>query len=392
MMGYPFLSAYPYLMRASGGGGSFSWDGSEDPSSAGTGSSLPPIGGSAFTDVSTDPGSGFHGTGPGFGPTGVSGSPGVDPGVRHRALAAGISALGASLLESSGKNDWAGGLGRGITGFSEAYGGTLDAAQKHDMAVAEMRRKAALDERESRAAADTHVSSVLHNKIDSGKYDQSVQDAADAEKSAQAKSAAAKVMVANIQTLSQRSPGDAKLQAIAQRAAAFDLGDAADLNKLADLHEQMTGQAFHAQDAAQKTDDTVAGRRAEIDAGVLADPRADLAVRKQQVGIAQGHLDVSRQRAAQAASGGGHGAGGVTTAAMERQIQTRAAKKYDQMVRAKMATSFRPLLPADKAKFQQQALAEATQEVQGAANTVLKFSGGKFYTPSADDDSGDDGQ
>lgn len=374
-MGYPFFSAMPYLMRAGRAGMTPGDDPGGLDSVAPRSTSMPPM--SAFTDVSTDPGPGFHGTGPGFGPT-------VDADTRHRAVAAGISALGASLLDNSATGNWTKGLGQGIQGFQEAYGGTIDMAQKRQLAQQEAQRKDELDRREALAAADTHQSSVLHNKIDSGKYDQSVQEAADTEKAAAAKASAAKIMVANIQTLAQRSPQDAKLQAIAQTAAAYNLDDQSDLNKLVDLHGQMVGQAFHAQDAKQKTDDLIAGRTAEIKAHVLTDPADDMAIKKQMAGIAQGHLDVSRQRLTVAKEKGVAGTGGLTVAQVERQIQSRAAKIFDaNMKRRNLNSNFRAK-PLEIKQMQDQARQQAQQEVQGVADTILHYSNGKLYKPAPD--------
>lgn len=326
----------------------------------------------------------FHGTG--------SGSPiTIDPDARRHALGAGLTAFGAAMLKHAAeRGGLAAGLGEGAQGFSQAFGGEMDKARQEAVQNLQIRHQQTADDRAADEARDRHRASDQDYTINEAKLASVKQKAADDAQSAVATTAAARKMVSNIKAVAQANPADPKLQAMASEIDAFDLGDSSDLNKLAALHQQLLGQAFHAQDSQQQTNDLIAGKKAEIQAGVVSDPRTQQQMEQHRVDIAQGQLNVSRDRAAQAASVG-RGVANIPPGKIYASIQRKVDTKMHAAELAYRNKSMRPPTPALKEQWRKQALAEATAEVQSQAQTALRFTkDGRFIPDTSADDNGDE--
>lgn len=343
----------------------------------------------ASNDGSTAP----NGSGFGQGPTRLNGHTND---ARHQALASGLTALGAQLLAAAPRGDWGGGLGKGTAAFSEAYGGTMDASAKEAAAEAEARRKQVVDDRAALAAQDAHRAAVRSDTEGTAKFGQWQMDQQTVTADSAAKAQAAKDMVGRIQALAAKNPADQKLQAIAERAGAYNLADQSDLNKLGALHEEMTGQAFHAQDAAQATGDKITGLQSEIKAGVIANPVDAAAARQKALAISQGHLDVARQRASEAADRGTAKTDGKPMT--DLQLYHAIEKKVAAKARAYSLTpagSLRKPIPFQVNKWTEEATAEAEAEMKQAKklrNNMYHFdSSANLLGVTPGDSGGEDG-
>lgn len=362
---FPYMGAYSYLMGLH--------NRTPDDPGADTGGAY----GMRPWDLDQpDRSTGFHGTGtPSFTP---------DPAVKRQALGAGLTAFGGSLLEAAGRGDWAGGLGRGAQAFSQAYGGTMDQERQHAAQEAQLKREQAADEREAQAAEDRHLAAQQGYDQSGTKFGAWTQEQKDAAEARTAKAAAAQHMVVNIQGLAAKSPNDAKLQAMAERAAAYDLNDDSDLDKLGTLHEQMTGQAFHGQDEKQKLDEEITRLHEEIRAGVRSDPKVEERQRGRQLDISAGHLALSKE----AAQDRGRGVYNIPPGQIYRSIEKKAQTKLQEKIKAR--SSFRPPTPAERTEMWNQALQEAISETQSQSRAALKYTrDGRLVPDTGDPDFGD---
>lgn len=324
----------------------------------------------------------FHGTG--------SGSPiTIDPNARRHALGAGLTAFGAAMLKhAADRGGLAAGLGEGAEGFSQAFGGEMDKARAEAVQNWQIQHQQAADERAADEARDRHRASDQEYTINNAKLTSAQQKAKDDAESAAATSAAARKMVSNIKAVAQANPADPKLQAMASEVDAFDLGDSSDLNKLAVLHQQLLGQAFHSQDTKQEIDDKVALGTAEKGAGLRPDYPAQQKLEQQRVAIAQGHLNVARDRASV-----GRGVTNIPPSKIYASIQKKVdakIKAQESAYRSTLVGHTRPPTPAMREQWRQQALQEATAEVQSQAQTALRFTKDGRFIPDSGDDGGDD--
>jgi hypothetical protein len=379
---FPYMSGMMYMLgldKAPGVSMRSPWDGMPADATSETDHNIQPWDlGSARTAPTT-----FHGDG--------SGSPiTVDPDARRHALGAGLTAFGASMLKhAADRGGLAAGLGEGAEGFSQAFGGEMDKARQEAVQNLQIRHQQTADDRAADEARDRHRASDQEYTINDAKLASAKQKAADDAQSAVATTAAAKKMVSNIKAVAQANPADPKLQAMASEVDAFDLGDTSDLTKLATLHQQLLGQAFHAQDSQQQTNDLIAGKKAEIQAGVVSNPADAEADRRRGLDIAQGQLNVSRDRAA-VGRGVSNIPPGKIYASIQKKVDTKmkaAEKAYHDTPRG----SLRPPTPDMREKWRKQALAEATAEVQSQAQTALRFTkDGRFIPDTSADDNGDE--
>lgn len=300
----------------------------------------------------------FHGTG--------SGSPiTIDPNARRHALGAGLTALGSSLLANSATGNWARGLGEGAQGFSQAFGGEMDKARAEAVQNWQIQHQQTADERAADEARDRHRASDQEYTINEAKLSSAQQKAKDDAESAAATSAAARKMVSNIKAVAQANPADPKLQAMASEVDAFDLGDSSDLNKLAVLHQQLLGQAFHAQDTKQATDDLIAGKKAEIGAGVASNPVTQEADRQRELAISAGHLKVAQDALAQR---GRTGSSEMSDKDYEKLLQRKITEKVATKVKA--WKSLRPPTPYDMKKMRDDAAVEAAAEITAGKDAL----------------------
>ncbi len=381
---FPYTSPYAHLLSLNMGRSTVApWDDApppdyRDPDSGLTPSPLPWDTGIPQDDISNDPGSvniasndgSTTPNGSGFGQTRLNGHTND---ARHQALASGLTALGAQLLAAAPRSDWGGGLGKGAAAFSEAYGGTMDASAKEAAQEAEARRKQVVDDRAAQAAQDAHRAALRSDTEGTAKFGQWQTDQQTATADNAAKARAAQDMVTRIQTLAAKNPADQKLQAIAERAGAYNLADQSDLNKLGALHEEMTGQAFHAQDAAQAAGDKITGLKSEIAAGVIANPADAAAARNKALAISQGHLDVAQQRADRASSGSSTEAGKLPS---QMQVYHAIEKKVAAKIKAYQSGPIgaaRKPTPAQIQQWTQEATTEAEAEMKTAAGVRNKM-------------------
>jgi hypothetical protein len=374
---FPYMSGYMYMLglnKAPGVTMRSPWD-----------SMQPDVNADGASNYATEPWdlgnapTTLHGTG--------SGSPiAIDPNARRHALGAGLTAFGAAMLKhAADRGGLAAGLGEGAEGFSQAFGGEMDKARQEAVQNWQIQHQQTADERAADEARDRHRASDQEYTMNQAKMTSAQQKAEDDAATAAATTAAAHKMVSNIKAVAQANPADPRLQAMASEVDAYDLGDSSDLNKLAALHQQLLGQAFHAQDAKQQTDDLIAGKKAEIQAGVVTNPADEAGFRKRQLDIEQQRLTIAQQRAAV-----GRGVTNIPPSKIYASIQKKVDAKMRAAEQAYRQKSFRPPTPALKEQWRQQAMKEATDEVQGQAQTALRFTKDGRFIPQPADDGEDD--
>lgn len=315
----------------------------------------------------TTPSSGFHGFGP-------------DPEARRHALGAGLVSFGTNLLEAAGHGDYAGGFARGTAGFSQAFGAVIDKSKQEAMQNVAMRRQQEADARAAQEEIDRHLKEQQDLTINSAKFGGWQQEQKDAAAASDTKSKAAADMVAQIQAIADSDPTDDKLQTMAKRAVGYSLGDASDLNKLADLHDQMTGQAYQQQDAEFKTQATIGGKKAEIAAGVVSDPTQQEKDRQRQIDIAQGHLNIAKQRADAPVT---DRVKPPTPMQVYRVVENKLQNKIKQYSQATM----RKPTPAQIQQWKSESAKEAEDEIKASATTartVYRFTAGGQLLPEDD--------
>jgi hypothetical protein len=298
---------------------------------------------------------------------------------RRAGLGSALLAFGANTLEGAGRGDWSG-LARGVAAGGEAYAQGQERSQRDAIQAAEERRRQAQDERAAEQERDRNRAADL--TYDQGQAEftawREQQDRGKALRAQTGKSA--DQMVAEIHDLAAQNPGDAKLQAMARRASGYALGEDSDLNKLADLHEQMTGQAYRQQDADWETEAKIQGRRRAIEAGVESDPRADDRRADAQLAISRGHLAVAREQSQREGSR-------ITELQRYDRVQRNADTKLRRRVAAyTVAHSDLPPDPATVDQWRQEAVRDAEAEFDSmtAPSATLNAPTAPGSGPSAD--------
>lgn len=274
---------------------------------------------------------------------------------RRRALGAGLTALGASLLEGAGRGDYAGSLARGAAGFTQAFGSEMENSRREEAQAYQMKQQQATEQRAIREEQDRRDKAKRDAEIDDAKFAAWQEDRNRASTTRERKAAAATQLVARVQDLAAKNPNDAKLQAMASRISAYNLDDDSDLDKLANLHEQMTGEAFRDSDAEWERKKEIEDARAEISAGVRSDPRLDDQRANRQLEISQAHLNLARQRAAE---------GPRTKAPTPIQVYNLVEKKVSAKAEEYTARTFRKPSPEMMQKWRDEAAMETELGLQ----------------------------
>lgn len=285
---------------------------------------------------------------------------------RRRSMGAGLTALGSQLLEAAPRGDYAGGLARGASAFSGAFGEERDRIRQEAREMVEERRHKAGDLRAEEQEMDRNRAADLN-------YDQGTQELeAFKEQQARGKQArertgkSAEAMVAEIEALAATRPEDAKLQAMAKRAVGYSLGEESDLNKLADLHEQMTGQTYRQDDFDWKAQADRDAQRKDIEAGVASDPRAAERRANESLAISRSHLGIAQERAGQEKEG-------LTDLQAYDRLEKKIKEKIESKIAAHKAKFFKHPQPEVEAQMRQAAINEAMAEMQSGINRVYRF-------------------
>lgn len=290
---------------------------------------------------------------------------------RRRALGSGLVSFGANVLASAGSGDLAGGLARGASAFTETFGAERENSRR---AQALEREEARRDEEAVRArnqdvrAAESHSLNLEADReqLDDAKERRRI--AADI-RTRTGKNAAQ--MAADIRGLAAQFPDNKKLQTMAQRAAGYEVGDEDDVDKLTNLHDQMTNEAFWRQDYDREAGARRENLRADIGAGVATDPAAAERRANEELAISRGHLGVARERSTQDKDDR------VKQMSLLQSFD-RIQEIADQKIQAKREahderTNGRPITPELEARWRAEALREAQAEFRGLLNSSYQF-------------------
>lgn len=361
---FPFMSAYPYLnmmgQRQLGRRRS-PWDNNPTTATPGFGG---PVAQQPWDLDRTEPTPTGRSTGGGW-----SSKPGIGQG---------LTALGASLLEAAPTGDWSGGLARGAQGFGNALAQGAEDRRRQEALDREEARRASQEAREVEQEADRNRSADQSYERGNVELEAFREQQRRGQETRARTGKSADQMVAEIDALAARNPNDPKLQVMARRAAGYALGEESDLNKLADLHEQMTGQAFFDEDVDRKTQAGIRSKREEYAAGVEVNPveeaRRDNARADAGLAISREHLNISKDRSKQEKEG-------LTDLQAYDRLEKKVKEKLDNRVRAQYETTGRQPTPAQMAEWRTQALSEAMAEMEQRVNQVYRFTRDGQFVP-----------
>lgn len=321
-------------------------------------------------DIDSGPGgrdSEFRGFGSSAGAGTGTGTQSTDPVTgRRRPPASSWIALGTSLLEAAPRGDWAGGLARGAAGFSEQFERDKEIQRRNAIEAQEERRRQAAERRAEEQERDRNRSADLSFEQGTAELDAFKEQQSRGRTARERTGKSADQMVAEINSLAAANPSDAKLQIMAKRAAGYALGEDSDLNKLADLHEQMTGQAFRQQDLDFETEAGIGRAKKEIAAGVRSDPAADDRRADAGLAISREHLNLSKERSAQDKEG-------LTDLQAYDRLEKKVKEKLDRRYKAHMDSYGREPTPAQREQWRKEALVEAMSEMEQRVNQVYNF-------------------
>lgn len=225
----------------------------------------------------------------------------VDPEDGRSARAAGLGALGQSLLAGASSGDYGGAIARGFQGFTEARTGALERTRRADFEEAEEARRQ--EEARRAAAQEADRDRQADQNFDRGALEMTAYKEAQERgrnlRAATGKSA--EQMVAEIQATAASNPDDETLQRMAKRAVGYSLGEDSDLNSLAKLHDDMTQRAGRDADVDWKTQQEIEATKKRVEAGVEEDPlaagrRAERSIRIQEAYAARPPASSSSDR------------------------------------------------------------------------------------------------
>lgn len=304
------------------------------------------------------------------------------PWLQRPGVGEGLLALGTSLLESAPRNDLAGGLARGAAGFGQAMGAAREQTQREEMQAHELERQRTADARAATQEQDRHRG--FEQDYDKGTAEMEAfrrrQDQDAEKRTATGKSA--EQMVAEIQSLATANPADTKLRVMAKRAAAYALGGESDLGKLADLHEQMTGEAYRDQDADWKTRASIKSEREQIAAGVKVNPTEQQRVENRRadesLGISRAHLAISRDNA-------GKEKESMTDLQAYDRLEKKAGALFDQRINAYYQQNGKYPLPAVQEQWKEEARTRALRELNQGMSSVMHYTRDGRFVPGAVD-------
>jgi hypothetical protein len=187
--------------------------------------------------------------------------------------------LGLGIASGAATNDYAGGLARGIAGFTNTVQGERQAKVAEAAQNRKDERQAQLDELERRSKEAT----IAHTGQETeGLKATQMHDATTWQNQEQKRGntpGAAAGMVAAI----EQSAGHDSQEAQQARALA-SLGEDVDLSRLAELHDRIIARSHLGEDAGAKLQGEIPGLKAQISAGVREDPAAAAARARQQLG------------------------------------------------------------------------------------------------------------
>lgn len=355
---FPFMSAYPYLNMMGQLGRrnqtQSPWDDIDTTATPGFGGPVAqaPWDTPTSTSSSRSTGGGWASK-PGFGQ--------------------GLTALGTSLLESAGRGDFAGGLARGAQGFGDALSQGAEQERRRKIEAQEEERRVAAESRATEQEADRNRAADQSYERGNVELEAWRQEQDRGRQSRERTGKSAEQMAVEIQSLAARDPKNEKLQVMAKRAAGYALGEDSDINKLADLHEKMTDEAFYMQDEERDIAAKIQGKKRMYEAGVEVNPveesQRDNARADAGLAISRGHLAVSRERGQQEKEG-------LTDLQaydrLEKKVQEKVSRKIQQKFDAK-GPQFGAATPAELAQWKREATIEAMEEMKQRMNQVYQF-------------------
>lgn len=205
---------------------------------------------------------------------GTQGSPGLSRSSRGLAL----MNLGLGIASGAG-GDYAGGLVRGIAGFTNTVQGERAAAVAEAAQKRKDERQAKLDALEARSKEATiaHVGAETTALGDTRAHNLTTWQN---EEQKRGNSGAAGIeMVAAIEASAGKDSAEAQ-----QARALASLGEDVDLARLANLHDKVIERSHLGGDAAAKLQGEIPGLQAQITAGVREDPKEAAARKRQELG------------------------------------------------------------------------------------------------------------
>lgn len=276
----------------------------------------------------------------------------------------GLLAFGTSMLGLEAAKDPGAALGRGVAGFSDAMSGTLEEQRQ-------IARQREADQREREQEADRKRQAALTFESGTAELEEFRDKQRRGRELRIATGKSAGDMLREIEEVA-----GAESPEVGQARALAALGEEADLDRLAELHEAATKRARRGEDAAFLTEQEIRDVQAKVRAGVEEDPLA--AGRRAERGLA---LEAQRN-AAYLESIRERGTGRPTAAQFEDDVRAEAKVIYDRRVDAlEAAAKGRMQVPvrqpdgsfstppaftqADLDRIANEARAEAQRVVQG---------------------------
>lgn len=353
-MFFPYTSSYMHLFRRNGMRSPFDLEQYTDPS-GGPYSSY----GMKPMDVPGDD-EDFRG----FGSS--SGSADPDKSTRRRTLGAGLSALGVGLLESAGTGDWTGGLARGMAGFAQATAAEKEQARRERMEEEERQYRQRQDSRAEEQERDRNQSHDLDVRRANSEYDAWNEQQERGKQTRARVGKSAEQMAADIEAMAASKPDDPKLQSMAKRAAGYALGEDSDLNKLADLYDDMVSQRYLDEDYDRQTKAEIRRDKARIDAKVETDPAAAERRANEQLEISRGHLSNDRERLNVEKNR-------PTPLQVYDRLEKRVAEKLEAKVSAYRENRGMEPMPGQIEQWRQEAIREAQAEFERSMGSVMRY-------------------
>lgn len=244
----------------------------------------PPVGGSttlsvnfpySTSDSEEPPNSSPPKDRPGDDEDGSQGPPG---GLSRSSRGLALMNLGLGIASGAG-GDYAGGLVRGIAGFTNTVQGERAAAVAEAAQRRKEERQAKLDALEARSKEATiaHVGAETTALGDTRAHNLTTWQ--NEEQKRGNTGAAGHDMVAAIEASAGKDSPEA-----AQARALNSLGEDVDLARLANLHDKVIERSHLGGDVAAKLQGEIPGLQAQITAGVREDPREAAAKKRQELG------------------------------------------------------------------------------------------------------------
>lgn len=312
------------------------------------------------TDTGSHSGDAQRGSFHGFG------SDEQDRSSRRRALSSGLLGLGAQLLEAAPRGDYGGGLARGAMAFSEGFQGSRDRDRQISREEAEEARRRAQDARAEEQERDRNQTHDLDVRRANSEYDAWNEQQERGKQTRAMVGKSAEQMAADIEAMAASKPDDPKLQSMAKRAAGYALGEDSDLNKLADLYDDMVSQRYLDEDYDRQTKAGIRRSREEIAAGVAADPKAAERRANEQLAISRGHLANDRERLNVEKNR-------PTPLQVYDRLEKRVAEKLEAKISAYRENRGLEPMPGLVEQWRQESIREAQAEFERSMGSVMEY-------------------